>query len=269
MSLSIDNYRQMAHDLIYQGKEVQSKDGTMVELLGYQYKIDPYNPWFALTERKLNVPFIAREMLWYIKGDRRDSSIGEYAGVWASVFEADGMAVSNYGHELFHNQRLGHVIGLLERERSTRRAIVHFGHNSGVTSHEQKKDQSCMTAMQFMIRDECLEVVVQNRAQDYIYGVSGDAVLVAIVANIVAGWFEIPMAPITVQVASFHHYPKHAALVERLVDSDAYQIEWKGDLVGKAEAKQLVLGGPLPGQLRTWLRSLVNTEKEIWWPASS
>ena len=269
MSLSIENYKRMAFDLEYNGKEVESKDGTMLELLGYNYEVDPYNPWFSLTERKLNVPFIAREMLWYLRGDRKDSSIAEYAGVWRSVFEADGQAVSNYGHELFHNQRLGHAIGLLERERSTRRAIVHFGNNSGVTSHEQKKDQSCMTAMQFMIRDECLETIVQNRAQDYIYGVSGDAVFVSIVANIVAGWFEVPMAPIKVQVASFHRYPKHADLVKRLIESEEYSIPWKGDLIGKAEAKQMVLGGPFKGTFRPWLGDLVESTKEEWWPTSS
>lgn len=258
----------MAEELQGYGQSVDSIHGEMKEILGYDYRVDPYNPWFSLKERKLNVPFIAREMLWYLKGDRRDSSIGEYAAVWASVFKADGMAVSNYGHELFHNQRLGHALGLLERERSTRRAIVHFGHNVGVTSHDQKKDQSCMTSMHFMIRDEVLEVVVHNRAQDFIYGVSGDAVFVAIVANIVGSWFEIPVAPIKVQVSSFHHYPKHTDLVARLVDSESYQIPWRTDMMDRIEAKQLVLGGDLPGTLKPWLKELVNTEKEAWWPDS-
>ena len=78
-------YRNMARDLTRHGHEVDD----MLEIIGYTYKVDPYNPWFSLTERKLSVPFIAREMLWYLKGDRKDASIGDYAGVWRSVFEAD------------------------------------------------------------------------------------------------------------------------------------------------------------------------------------
>lgn len=271
MSLSTSNYQKMAEDLIKYGHEVEAQDGSgaMLEIIGYNYEIDPYNPWFSLTERKLSVPFIAREMLWYLKGDRKDDSIANYAGVWRSVFDADGQAVSNYGHELFHNQRLGHVIGLLERERSTRRAIIHFGNNAGVTSHDQKKDQSCMTSMQFLIRDEVLETVVNQRSQDYIYGVSGDAVLTTIATNLVAAWFEIPMAPIKQQVGSFHRYPKHEEMVERLIGSETYTIPWKGDLIRKAEAKQLVLGGPLRGAFKQWMMDLTEINKETWWPTSS
>jgi len=250
----LDEYRKMAHDLLM-APMIPSIHGYMKEVIGYTYKIDPYNPWFALTERKLKVPFIARELLWYMKGDRKDSSIGEHAGVWKSVFEADVQAVSNYGHEVFLNQRLGHIVGLLQQEPSTRRAIIHFGHNAGVTSHENKKDQSCMTSMQFLLRDDRLHVVVNQRSQDYIYGVSGDAVFTTMVTNIVARFFEVPMAPIIQQVGSFHHYPKHEKMVSKLVDSPGYELEWRGASMSRRDAANLLLGKG-EGPFKTWVHSL-------------
>ena len=239
----------MARDLNILGQDAPD---DMREILDYQYLIDPYNPWFSLAERKLNVPFIAKEVLWYVGGDREDHSIGEHAGVWRSVFEHDGRAVSNYGYQAFRMGGLGKVIDLLVEEPNTRRAIIYFGENDLVKTHAEVKDQPCANSIHFLVRRGILHTIISQRSQDFIYGVSGDAVIMAIFSNLVAAVLGIAQAPLRVQVSSFHHYPKHKEMMKVLPGSDVYQIEWPYKLLDASEALRIVDMSDLSGPFMQW-----------------
>jgi len=229
----VEEYRRMAHDLVENGKDAPN---DMREILDYHYTINAYDPWFALTERKLNVPFIAREMLWYLNGDMEDDSIAEYAGVWRSVLDHDGMARSNYGYRAFTEGGLARAAHLLKKEPATRRAMVYFGDDQWVYDHDDVKDQPCANSIHWMIRGGKVHTIISQRSQDFIYGVSGDAIIMSIFSLVVSKIVGLPLAPMKVQVASFHHYPKHKEMVQRLVRSDTYKIDWPYPLMTSVEA---------------------------------
>ena len=219
----LEQYREMAYDLQTYGKP---GDMDTTELIGYDYYINPKNPWFALTERKLKVPFIMKELQWYLDGDPAAAWIGEHAGVWKSVIDHDKRAVSNYGMTAFRDRRLEHVTRILFERPMSRRAIMYFGNNAYVRHHTETKDQPCANSIHWMVRDNVLHTVVSQRSQDYIYGVSGDAVFMTMLTNLVAGALGVEMGLIHVQCASFHHYPKHTEMVKRLVNSEGYELDW-------------------------------------------
>ena len=246
----LDVYQQMAIDLRQRG---HAGDMETTEIINYHYQIDADNPWFALKERKLNVPFIMKELIWYLEGNPRATWIGEHAALWKSVIDHDGMAVSNYGWEAFGKQGLKRVISLLEAEPMTRRAILYFGDNAYVKPHTLTKDQPCANSVHWMVRGGLLRTVISQRSQDYIYGVSGDAVFFTMLTNIVAAMLQVPaVAPIDVQVASFHHYPKHTEMVTNLMNPTPYHIPWRGSKIFKAEATDL-LGGGVGGPFANWV----------------
>ena len=248
----LDVYQQMAMDLRILG---QPGDMGTTEIINYGYQIDPHNPWFSLKERKLNVPFIMKELIWYMDGNMEAKWIGDHAKVWKSVLEHDGRAVSNYGHETFAKGGLGRAVEILSDEPMSRRAMVYFGNNEYVKHHTVTKDQPCANSIHWMVRDGVLRTIVSQRSQDYIYGVSGDAVFMALITNLVAAALDVEMAPIDVQVASFHHYPRHEEMVRRLVHSDRYHIDWYGHQVSAGEASSLIYSHPVAkyGELMLWI----------------
>ena len=236
----LEQYRQMAMDLKLLGHR---GDMDTREIIGYNYQIDPTNPWFSLDARKLNVPFIMKELVWYLQGDMTDPWIGEHAGVWKSVLDHDGRAVSNYGHEAFNRRGMTRVINLLMEEPMTRRAVLYFGQNSYVLPHTTVKDQPCANSIHFMVRRGMLRTIISQRSQDFIYGVSGDAVFFTLLTNMVAAALQVDAAPIEVQVASFHHYPKHEKMVEAIITSDGYHIDWLGHQMFAREANAMATSG--------------------------
>lgn len=256
----VEQYRQMAMDLRLLGRR---GDMDTKEIINYNYQIDPTNPWFSLTERKLNVPFIMKELVWYLQGDMEAAWIGEHAGVWKSVIEHDGRAVSNYGYEAFDRRGITRLINLLKDEPMTRRAILYFGNNRLVLPHTTVKDQPCANSIHFMVRGGTLRTIISQRSQDFIYGVSGDAVFFTLLTNIVAAALQVDAAPIDVQVASFHHYPKHEAMVERLVTSEAYHIDWLGHQMFAREAEAMATSGlSAGGPVIAWIMKEARFEQE-------
>jgi len=254
MTLSQQGYRQAVTDLHFRGHPYEDSNGVMLELIGYTYMIDPTNPWFSFMERKLSPSFIAKELFWYVNGDKADASIGETAKVWKSVIDADGEAVSNYGYQAFTMQRLGHAIGLLGIEPETRRAIIYFGENEHVTRHEYKKDQPCANSIQFLIRDGTLHTVVSQRSQDLIYGVAGDAVFFSFLSLLASKILDVSLGLIDQQCGSFHRYPKHKQMVESLLNPTPYHLDWKTELMTKKEALNIVLTKDTSGPFMTWLK---------------
>lgn len=259
-------YKKMALDLVTDG---ELGDMGTREIIGYNYWINPYDPWFSLAERKLNVPFIMKEMEWYLDGNPAAKWIGDHAGVWKSVLDHDKWAVSNYGFEAFANGRLARVVKLLREEPMTRRAIVYFGSNAYVTDHMTKKDQPCASSIHFMVRNGRLKTVINQRSQDYIYGVSGDAIIFTLMVNLVAAALEVEADPILVQCGSFHHYPKHKEMVSKLLNPTIYTIEWPVPemLTQDMAIQTLTWGRKKPNELIDWIHDLAwNEDKENFWP---
>lgn len=250
-----DEWRRMAQDLVNHG---QPGDMGTTELIGYNYTISPFYPWFTLKDRKLKPAFVGKELQWYLEGDMHDPWIGEHAKVWKSVIDHDGRAVSNYGAEAFSWYGMDRLLKLLDMEPETRRAILYFGRNEYVQLHSTVKDQPCASSIHFMLRDGILHTVISQRSQDYIYGVAGDAVFFTMLTNLMASALEANhQADIIVQAGSFHHYPKHTQMVDWLQESDSSgHLEWL-PWIEPDEARAIIRkGGRHKSPYTEWVRRL-------------
>ena len=244
-------YRDLSIDMLERG----FKHNDTIERLGVRYFIDAKAPWFSFEERKLNVSFTHRELLWYVRGDRGDSSIGEYARIWRYIFDRDGYAASNYGHVLFKEYRLMDAANMLKEDPGTRRAVVYIGDNSGVNLN--RADVPCTTSMQFIVRDGFLHSFVNMRSQDLIFGLGNDAVFFSLVHLLVARAVGVVPTGTTMMIGSLHVYERHHDMLGALLNPTSIEIPWRQELLGPAEANQILTQQTTSGKFMTWVKEQV------------
>lgn len=106
---------------------------------------------------------------------------------------------SDYGPRII--DQLINVEELLLDDPQSRRAIVFFNDRS-----VESDDMTCVTSIQFLIRDEVLYSIVSQRSWDMIYGFTTDIVTLGFLHNVMAKCLGIEAGPITVNVGSLHYY---------------------------------------------------------------
>lgn len=210
-------------DIKQNGKLVAPRGELVLELENYSYELQPYERFTSFVSRKLNVDYIKREFLWYLNGDRHDTSIVEYATLWKSIMNADGSFNSNYGQYFFGNEKqFMTVANILRHDKDSRRASILLLTKDHVNS--TTLDVPCTYALNFRIRNNKLNMSVHMRSQDAIYGMGNDApafsflheMMLHELSNFYPG---LEYGIYHHSVDSFHVYQKHFKLLDAILTS--------------------------------------------------
>lgn len=148
-------------------------DGT-IELLGAS---------FLATEPAIfGKPneYIQREIQWYESMSLNVRDIpGDTPAIWKAIAAEDGTVNSNYGYlfwspENHHQAR--HVVDMLVRYPETREAVAIYNRP---TMHEDafidgRHDFVCTNAVHYELRNGRLNLIVQMRSNDVVFGYKND-----------------------------------------------------------------------------------------------
>jgi len=213
-------------ELFYQldkSKLVNVKVGNVVvptkELINVHYTVEYGMEFNNHLARKLNLNYVRKELDWYIKADRYDTSILGHAKIWSGCVASDGGINSNYGQYLFGScGQLSRVVKELERDSNSRRAVAMIlGQNA---LHFAGIDQPCTLSAQFLVRESfgfpTLDCIVNMRSQDAIFGLGNDIPAFMFLLNVVASALEADYGKLHVNVGSFHVYERHFSMLERI-----------------------------------------------------
>lgn len=221
-----DEFRKIFIDLKDRGKPVKPRGQLVLEIENYAYELPPFVRFPSFENRKLNVQYIKDETLWYIKGDKYDTSIAEKAKIWQGIINADGSINSNYGQYIFAGpKQFDNVIKTLVEDKDSRRAsmmILGDGHLLSDT-----KDVPCTYALNFRIREDTLNMSVHMRSQDAIFGMGNDAPAFSFIhemmVNALRRYYPTLKYGTYFHIAdSFHVYERHFSMLEKLVQGDKY-----------------------------------------------
>lgn len=173
-----------------------------------------------------NEEYISREIEWYESQSLDVEDIpGETPAIWKSISSDDGKINSNYGY-LIHNEdnfnQYQKVLRQLLVDRQSRRAVMIYQRPS---MHEDfhangMSDFICTNAVQYLIRGNQVNAVVQMRSNDVIFGYRNDYawqlhVLQKLVTDInQLGDANYKVGDITWQVGSLHVYERHFKFVK-------------------------------------------------------
>ena len=173
-----------------------------------------------------NEEYISREIDWYESQSLNVEDIpGETPAIWKSISSDSGKINSNYGYLINSEENFNQyqkVLTQLLVDRQTRRAVMIYQRPTMHTDFcvDGMSDFICTNAVQYLIRGNQINAVVQMRSNDVIFGYRNDyAWQLHVLQNLVAdinrlGEADYKVGDITWQVGSLHVYERHFKFVK-------------------------------------------------------
>jgi len=213
------SFRKILRELILKGKYSSPRGLKILELENFTYRVPKYVRFMNFKSRKLSIKYIKKEFLWYLKGDKYDTSITKYASLWKELINEDGSINSNYGQYIFSNGMFEKTFNELKKDKSSRRAsimILNNNHFDGKT-----KDLPCTYDINFRIRDDKLTMTVRMRSQDGIFGMGNDLPVFSFIHEMMYIklkdiYTDLEYGDYIHSADSFHIYEKHFDILKKI-----------------------------------------------------
>lgn len=219
--LYIDDLRDEFARLRVEGREV---NGTL-ELIGES---------FIASEESIfgqpNPDYIQRELDWYVSGSLNVNDIpGGAPSIWKQVSSSEGLINSNYGFLFLSEEngnQLDHVVKHFLADPGTRRATAVYTRPSihKEWNFDGMSDFICTNAVQYLIRDGLLHVVVQMRSNDIVFGYRNDYAWHrfaqrVVIDELMLHGIEVAAGPIIWNAASLHIYARHFWMLDHFIQT--------------------------------------------------
>lgn len=216
-------------DLEEKGIEVSPRGQLIKEIENYKYELPPYVRFCNFKDRKLSISYLKKEFLWYLKGDKFDTSIAEHAKMWKSIINEDGSINSNYGQYFFGEEKqFDVVVETLKKDKDSRRAAIVLLNKYHLNS--KTNDVPCTYALSFRIRDNKLNMTVHMRSQDSIFGMGNDAPAFSFIHEMTLNalrefYPDLRYGIYTHFADSFHVYEKHFKMMEDMINGEYDEVD--------------------------------------------
>lgn len=137
---------------------------------------DPTNNTMCKCSRKMPMRYAIGELLWYNSKRNDWKSIEPFSKFWQKVSD-DGITVnSNYGyciHKKYGFDQWEIVKELLKNSPNTRHAVIHIKEARNLIENPTK-DVNCTIALQFILRNNKLDLITTMRSNDVHLGLPYD-----------------------------------------------------------------------------------------------
>lgn len=197
-------------------KFVIDKTGKrVVEIVNASFVADEDRIFGAPSE-----DYIKRELDWYMMHSLNVNDIpGGPPTIWREVADKDGFINSNYGWCVFSRDNGGQyykVLEELQKNPLSRRAIIIYTRPSMWKDYNLngRSDFMCTNTVQYLIRENTLDVVVNMRSNDVFAGYRNDYAWQKFVAEKLATALGIEVGDIYWNVGSLHLYEEQFYLAE-------------------------------------------------------
>lgn len=219
MNRTNEVWKNKVNDIAENPQYIASPRGMEVkENLADQYTV-PMPAYIDLEARKVNVPFMLAEAAWIASGSNRLSDLTPTMKRYAD-FSDDGIFLRGaYGPKVV--DQLGYVVDTLQKDKDSRQAVLNIWRERPGES----KDIPCTTNMQFIIRDDKLNMVTTMRSHDIVLGYTYDVFSFSMVAKSVQlllkeRGIDVELGDLTVTAGSMHLYETHYEKYKEWTESD-------------------------------------------------
>ena len=196
----------VVRDIIETGKRSSNTKGESLELTGVMLEIT--NPRSRISRSEMRgKPFgCLGELCWYLARSRDLQFISYYLPRYKEY--ADGKIIwGGYGTRLFDfdgQNQFFNVIDLLRRKSGSRRAVIQLFDHSDLT--REHNDIPCTCSLQFLVRDEKLQMLASMRSNDAYWGLPHDVFAFTMLQEIMARTLSIEVGIYKHFVGSLHIY---------------------------------------------------------------
>lgn len=167
---------------------------------------------------KTSKDYIKHETNWYMSQNPNNEYIKQYAQIWSTACDKNGMTNSNYGFLMFSPQN-GHqfdnVVKELKRDPFSRRAIAYY--TNPFMHYTGGNDHICTMYVSYSVRDNKLQAIVSMRSNDIRFGLIGaDLEWQRYILQELAVELELEVGSIHWHAASLHLYERHFEQLEKI-----------------------------------------------------
>ena len=164
---------------------------------------------------KVNEDYIRRELNWYLSRSLNVNDIeGDVPQIWRMISDKKGKINSNYGYLTLDKKNFNQYFNCameLHKNPDSRRAVMIYTRPRIWKEYNKKgmSDFICTNAVQYLIRNNKLEVVVQMRSNDVVFGYRNDYAWQKYMADMMCNELKVELGNIYWNVGSMHVYERH------------------------------------------------------------
>ncbi len=212
--------------LFSEGEFVTTREMKTLEICNVNLCLEnPRNRNTYNIKRKWKLPLAIGEFAWHVSGSNTLDFITYYAKQWKN-FSTDGKVIerSCYGHKIFKKDSFGksqwtRLIELLNKEPFSRRAVLDI-YESDNGNDYFAKDVACVSTAQFLIRNNKLDVIVNMRSNDLIWGLPYDIYLFTMLQELLSLELDVELGKYYHNVGSMHIYDRHFDLAKEMLEEN-------------------------------------------------
>ena len=217
-------YQQVLKDVIETGAEEKNKrTGVVIKALpGKTITVPPEAGFPALTLRKMSIPVMVAEPLWFLTGSRRpDEFLNHFTKMWDDFENIDGSVTAAYGYRWRHHygrDQIELLIRMLEDDKTSRHGVViTWDPASDGLGGISKKNVPCPYTFVVNIIDNKLNMHNVIRSQDLIPGCPFDATTFSLLQRLFAARLGVEVGTYSHWLAHAHVYAPHYEIAQELL----------------------------------------------------
>ena len=216
MRNTVMDIRQHFRDLLKHKVFVTDKTGVnMLEIVGANFVADEKSIF-----GNVNNDYVERELEWYKSMSLSVNDIpGGPPAIWKQVADDKGYINSNYGWCIWsqeNHSQYENVYNELKNNPESRRAAMIYTRPNMWNDYKSngRSDFMCTNTVQYMIRYNELDAVVQMRSNDVVFGYKNDYAWQSYVLDKLCLDLGVQRGSIHWNVGSLHVYERHFDLVK-------------------------------------------------------
>lgn len=218
-------YYKLVKQVLDQGTNV---NGTR-ELQNVSFELT--NPLKNITQNRsqakygVSLYYALGELVWYFAGSNSMKFISKFGKMWEKLSDDGKTNNSAYGYRLqtqFGFNQIKTIEQLLEKDKYSRRAVMNI--NTPNKNVYETNDEPCTIALQFLIRNNRLNLTAIMRSNDLWFGTPYDVLFFTSLQRMIANDLKIEMG-------SYYHFATSMHIYERNVeDFDVHNDKYDGDI---------------------------------------
>ena len=197
-----------------------SSRGKNKEIRGVLLKLNCPRARISHSEQRGYISSTIGEFFWYLSGSDDHEFITHYIPKYKKEAEDDGRIFGAYGPRLFGGNnfinQFENVLKILKDKPKTRQAVIQLFDRDDIKSPH--KNIPCTCTLQFMIRNNELEMFVHMRSNDAYLGLSHDVFSFTMFQEIIATELNVEIGIYHHLVNSLHLYERNKEQVESYLD---------------------------------------------------
>jgi thymidylate synthase len=212
--------------LMESGQPVETRGFKTLELSPVFFSVtNPRKRITTLSGRNWNFAAALGELSWHLATSNEVDFIANYLSGWKNYSEDNKRITGScYGKRIFEADKNGRnkwadIIDLLRNDIHSRRAVISLL-DSEIHINASVSDISCTVSLQFLVRNGKIDLIVNMRSNDIIWGLPYDFFFFSYLQELMSFELNMPIGTYYHLAGSMHIYERHYEMANRIISSN-------------------------------------------------